>query len=127
MKKSIVAFLILCIMGLTLIGCSPQASAEPITKVVYEVTGTATAVDITIATPQGGTEQYINVGLPSKFTYKGFPGYFLYVSTQNRGESGSVTVTIYVNDIVYKRSTSQGAYAIAEASGAKPSGVIKKP
>jgi hypothetical protein len=40
----------------------------------------------------------------------------LYVSAQNLGESGSVTVTIYLNGAVVGKSTSSGAYVIADAS-----------
>ena len=122
MKKSILAFLLLCIIGSALAGCSGSSltSTEADTTVVYEVTGTATEVSITISNPQGGTEQYASAGLPSKFTYHGFPNNFLYISAQNLGDSGSVTVTIYINDMVYKTSTSKGAYVIATASGIKP-------
>ena len=86
-------------------------------EVVYEITGSASYVDVTLSNPTGGTEQYGPVAVPHSYTYQDFPGYFLYISAQNQGESGSVTTTIYVNGEVYKTSTSSGAYVIASASG----------
>jgi hypothetical protein len=87
--------------------------------VIYEITGTATKVDVTLANASGGTEQYSNVSLPKKYTYNSFSDSFLYVSAQNQGESGSVTVSIYVNGKLFKTSRSSGAYVIADASGSK--------
>jgi hypothetical protein len=39
------------------------------------------------------------------------------ISAQNRGSRGDVTVTIYKDKSVFKTSTSNGAYAIADANG----------
>jgi hypothetical protein len=97
---------------------SPKTTSYP--TITYEITGTARAVNITLNNPTGGTEQYANVGLPSKFTYDSFSDFFLYISAQNQGESGTVTVSIYVNGKLYKTSTSSGAYVIASASGVRP-------
>lgn len=88
--------------------------------VKYEIRGTARSVDITLNNPTGGTEQYSNAGLPSNFTYNDFKDNFLYISAQNQGEYGTVTVNILVNGILYKTSTSSGAYVIATASGSTP-------
>lgn len=88
-------------------------------EVEYKITGTATKVDVTLENSSGGTEQYGDVYLPKTYTYYDFPGYYLYISAQNQGETGSVTVSIYVNGNLYKTSTSSGAYVIASASGSK--------
>jgi len=87
--------------------------------VIYEITGTASIVDVTLNNPTGGTEQYSEVTVPHQFTYSQFPDDFLYISAQNQGEYGSVTVTIYLNNEVFKTATSEGAYVIATASGSK--------
>jgi len=87
--------------------------------VIYEITGTASIVDVTLNNPTGGTEQYSGVQVPHQFTYSSFPDDFLYISAQNQGEYGSVTVTIHLNNEVFKTSTSEGAYVIATASGSK--------
>jgi len=95
--------------------------------VVYEVTGTAEEVSITLSNATGGTEQchwYFLVGDKSSSTpwqreYYSFPNYFLYISAQNQGEYGRVTVSIYVDGKLFKTSSSSGAYVIASASGTK--------
>jgi len=90
---------------------------EPeIYNVEYKITGTASTVDVTLNNSTGGTEQFSNVPLPVTYTYNDFKDWFLYISAQNQGTSGSVTVSIYVNDDLKKSSTSSGAYVIATAS-----------
>lgn len=86
----------------------------------YEITGTATKVDVTLNNSTGGTEQYDDVYLPKTYTYSPFSDWFLYISAQNQGESGTVTVSIYVNGTLYKTATSSGAYVIVSASGSMP-------
>jgi hypothetical protein len=89
-------------------------------KVLYVITGTTgNEVNITLANASGGTEQYSNVSIPGKYSYSSFTNSFLYISAQNQGESGRVTVSIYVNGNLFKTSTSSGAYVIATASGSK--------
>jgi hypothetical protein len=83
------------------------------------ITGTASSVSVTLSNPTGGTEQYIDVYLPCTYSYSSFPANWLYISAENNGESGTVTVTIYVKGYLYKTSTSSGAYTIATASGTK--------
>ncbi len=87
--------------------------------VIYEITGTAKEVDVTLNNATGGTEQYSNVSIPKKYSYSSFTDSFLYISAQNQGESGSVTVSIYVNGKLFKTSRSSGAYVIASASGSR--------
>lgn len=87
--------------------------------VEYEITGTTSAVSVTLSNPTGGMEQFSVVYLPHTYTYYNFPNNFLYISAQNMGETGSVTVSIYVNGTLYKTSTSKGGFVIATASGEK--------
>jgi hypothetical protein len=44
-------------------------------------------------------------------------GQFVYVSTQNKGETGTITCNIVLDGVVVKTSTSEGAYKIASCSG----------
>jgi len=92
---------------------------EKVPEVVYRITGTASTVDVTLNNAQGGTEQYNNVYLPKEYSYDSFSDDFVYISAQNQGEYGTVTVEIYVNGSLFKTSTSSGAYVIATASGLK--------
>lgn len=93
--------------------------------VVYEITGTAEKVSITLSNATGGTEQsqvplkFGKTSIPWQESYYSFPSHFLYISAQNQGEYGTVTVSIYVKGKLFKTSTSSGAYVIATASGSK--------
>lgn len=67
-----------------------------------------------------GLENFVNPTTTGGmvFVCDSFPlSEFLYLSAQNRGSSGSITVIIIVNNEVWKSSTSSGAYVIATASG----------
>jgi hypothetical protein len=96
-----------------------ELTAGTIPAVIYKITGTAEEVDVTLSNATGGTEQYSNVSLPKKYTYTSFDDSFTYISAQNQGASGTVTVSIYVNGTLFKTSSSSGAYVIATASGLK--------
>ena len=87
-----------------------------IPEVEYKITGTASRVFVTFTNATGGTEQYNNVSVPHTYRFDTFTDWFLYISAQNLGEYGSVTVTIYLNGEVVATSTSSGAYVIATAS-----------
>jgi hypothetical protein len=87
----------------------------------YEVTGSASYVNITLSNSGGNTEQISKARVPwsrsfsvsiEKDSY-----YFAYISAQNDGGSGSVTTTIYVDGKKFKSATSSGAYVIASAYG----------
>lgn len=87
--------------------------------VEYDVTGTADKVNITITNSSGENVQYNNASLPQSFTYSEFNNKNLYVSAENLGETGNVTVSIYLQGELYKTSTASEAYSIATASGTK--------
>jgi uncharacterized repeat protein (TIGR02543 family) len=91
----------------------------PVPEVIYKITGTASRVNVTLSNATGGTEQYTNVPLPKEYSYDSFSDDFVYISAQNQGAYGTVTVSIYVNGDLFKTSTSSGAYVIATASGLK--------
>jgi hypothetical protein len=108
MKK--ILFLTICLF-LLLFSCFGR------TVVKYTVTGTASSASITYANKDEGTEQIADTAVPWSYSFDGITGNFVYISAQNQGESGSVTVTIYINGSVYKTATSSGEYVIAYASG----------
>jgi len=96
---------------------SITASFEPIPPAVeYKITGTASSVFVTLSNATGGTEQFSNVRVPHTYSFETFRDRFLYVSAQNLGTSGSVTVTIYLHGRAVATSTSSGAYVVASAS-----------
>ena len=118
----VIGVAVMAYIGMTYGFGTPQSTSQPApqpttTSVVYEIVGTAKSVSITLSNPTGGTEQYGNAKVPQSITYSDFKSDFLYISAQNNGEQGSVTVTIYVNGQAVKTATSSGAYVIATASG----------
>lgn len=115
MKKLIAVILIVCFVALFSIGGTCDSPNSP-AVVEYKITGTASWVDVTLTNATGGTEQYSGVLVPHTYTFRNYTDWFLYISAQNQGDSGSVTVTIYLNGEVVNTATSSGAYVIATAS-----------
>jgi hypothetical protein len=85
----------------------------------YRITGLggAKAADLTYQNGKGGTSQSSNVTLPASVGATVFGGGFVYISAQNRGTSGGITVEIYNKGQLYKTTSAYGAYCIATASG----------
>ena len=100
--------------GLLIVGCDFMFQPDEGT---YSISGTAATVDITLNNATGGTEQYSDVSLPWEKHYDDFTDWFLYISAQNQGSSGTVTVKVYHNGNLVDSATSSGAYVIATASG----------
>lgn len=98
---------------LLLSGCSKENWPE----YYYEVTGSGPSFDVTIEGSPSGTAQFANVGSGWKYTWKQSGTRWLYVSAQNQGSSGTVTVKIVRNGKVKATQTSSGAYVIATVSG----------
>ncbi|MDR2581457.1 MAG: hypothetical protein LBC85_10765 [Fibromonadaceae bacterium] len=119
--------LCLVLLCLLMVGCGPP------TKIRYEVVGTAPSVNITMHNSQGNIEQLSNVSLPwfkefdiEKYTrdpnyddiendIKG-SSYTAYISAQNNGDLGGVSVRIYCNGKERQTATSIGARVSATAS-----------
>jgi Mycobacterium membrane protein len=102
---------------------SSNASASSAREVVYEVEGTAKAVDITYETPSGTAQQSglkvplsRNGGSERGITLTMSRGDFVYISAQNKGPSGAVTCKISVDGVVISKVTSTGGYTIAQCS-----------
>ena len=86
------------------------------TLITYEVSGSGGNYSYTIETSSGGTSQgYTGNGTFYEDWFT--KDKFVYVSLQNQNSSGSVTCTIKRNGVVYKTTTSDGAYVIATCSG----------
>ncbi len=81
--------------------------------VMYEVIGTAAAVDIQVTNPSGGTDAYQDMSLPWRFSYGGFDNEQAYIYAHNNTEEGTITVNIYVNGQLERTATSSGAYQTA--------------
>lgn len=82
----------------------------------YRVRGSRAS--LTYENCSGGTSQNSSANLPWSFTCPTFgSGQFVYISAQNTGDSGTITVQIYKRGVLYKESSSSGAFAIATASG----------
>ncbi len=90
-----------------------------IPEVEYRITGTAKSVNVTLSNERGETSQYSNISLPYSFTYDNFYDNWLYLYAQNNGDYGSVKVSIFKNGMLYKTTSSYGAYVIATVSGRK--------
>jgi hypothetical protein len=84
--------------------------------VEYFITGSAAAVGLTYQNASGGTEQNV-VGLPSSMSFYSRPGRVVYLSAQNKTNSGDVHVSITVDGRLLQQATSSSAYGIATASG----------
>ena len=115
MKKLTVVALTVCFVVLLSVGGACDTPDSP-AQVEYKITGTASQVDVTLTNATGGTEQYGDVFVPHTYTFHNYTHWFLYISAQNQGGSGSVIVTIYLNGEVVNTATSSGAYVIATAS-----------
>lgn len=93
-------------------------------EVLYEVEGSATSANLTMASATG-TVQFNGklVPLQNKTTGKrGLTttmsrGDFVYISAQNKGSSGTITCRITADGVVVSTNTSSGGYAIASCNG----------
>lgn len=99
----------------------PRASYAPATyEVTYSVGGSTTAASLTYENEGGNAEQKAQVGVPWATTFRVESGAFLYVSAQNKNESGSITCEIKLDGAVIEQASSDGAYTIATCSGSAP-------
>lgn len=97
-------------------GCSGKNPITGSGTVIYRVTGTAARADLTYENASGGTSQTANATLPWTYNRPSKTGDFLYISAQNAGSTGCVTVEIVSGNNTLEHSTSCGAFVIATAS-----------
>ncbi len=107
-----------CLAGLAFLYWVGDTTLSAGHEVTYRLGGTAETVGITYSNVQGGTEQRDAVRTNWTHAMTGVErGQFVYISAQNNGRSGSVSCQIVVDEVVFRESTSSGAYAIATCSG----------
>lgn len=110
-RRSLVALSLVALAG-----CG-GSSGPSLPSVTYNVSGSAREVAVTYANASEGTSQAtVSVPWSHSFTCTK-SGQFLYISAQNQGQTGTVTVRITKSGTTYKESTSSGAFVIATASG----------
>lgn len=94
------------------VGGHDRNVAKTTHHIVYTLSGTARAADVTFVTPDGSTDQRDHVAVPmGGIGYEIDPGGFLYISAQNTGRSGSLTCTITEDGVEVARHTSVGGYS----------------
>jgi len=116
MKKVIILFG-LALTFLLLVSCEDTVYGTSTYK--YEVTGSATSVNITMSDSNGETSQMSNVAVPWSYSFNkdNIFDFFAYLSAQNNnGDNSTVTAKIYRNGKEVKSATSTGAYCIATVS-----------
>jgi hypothetical protein len=107
----LVLFLMICLV--INVACKPEDN------VTYEVTGDAESVNVTVSNDNGGQEQYNDIPLPWRIDYGGFEESYVYLYAYNNGDSGTITISIYVNGKLFKTATSSGPYTNAVVYGNK--------
>jgi hypothetical protein len=113
--------IIACItMLLILMVCAgSNIACKPKDNVTYEVTGNADVVDVAISDDDGDMERFYDVALPWRQDYGDFEQDYVYLYAYNKGESGTITITIFVNGKVFKSETVSGGYQSAVVVGNK--------
>lgn len=97
----------------------PDQQQRSCKDVHYFVEGSASSADITMQRAQGTEQASINVPLTSEsgpgFRTGCYPNdTFVYISAQNRGESGTIECRIEADGETISQARSSGAYAIAQ-------------
>jgi hypothetical protein len=97
---------------------SPQPARLPpgVHLVEYSISGSAQGAGLTYRNATGGTEQN-EVSLPQTFRFYAASGSFVYLSAQNKTDTGYVHVSITVDGTPLQEATAGSAYGIATASG----------
>jgi hypothetical protein len=117
----------LALVAVMLCACGSTKSNAPVgsstVQVVYFVEGTTKIADLTLETATG-TKQENDVDVPVK-TKSGLVGLhvtmpsggFVYISAQNKQETGTISCRIEADGIEIASNESSGAYAIAQCDG----------
>lgn len=98
-------------------GCNPFS--PPKYNVEYEVRGTASSVLITYyENARDSTSRQESSGpLPWSYSFTARQGAWVYVSAENGGETGTVTVAIiYKGNLILETSACDSAYCVVTAS-----------
>lgn len=114
MRKILIPILAFILILSFALACNGSKTID----VVYEFSGSAKEVSITYSNKNGDTEQRNGIKNSQSIQFQDVPiNTFLYISSQNQTDSGTIVVSILVNGKEWKSSESSGAYAIATASG----------
>jgi hypothetical protein len=116
-KFGITTCLIVALFSMMLIGSS--ISCQPNDNITYEVVGDADSINVVLSNDTGGTETYNDVPLPFSMDYGGFNERYVYLYAYNNGDSGDMTLNIYVNGKLFKTASSSGPYGNATVYGYK--------
>lgn len=121
MKKLMLIFVAIFFFLRATPNCQQSSTTYPhsptVYNVEYKVTGTANKVDIIIENKDGGASMYSDIPIPWSYSFEREQGEFVYISAQNCGETGSVTVTIYRDGDVFRTATSDDLWATATVYG----------
>lgn len=113
--------IVLVAIALAQLACgSNSAPTNPsLGQIRYDISGTATNVDITYENENGSTSQIGAAPLPWSYAWSGAKhGDFLYISAQIVNVSGgAITVTITKDGTLFKSASASGFPSIATASG----------
>ncbi len=121
MKKSILLFTVILAVA-TLIGCEGRIVYDPpVPSVRYDVTGTVAAVNVAYVHPWFGVFLETPFALvPWTMEQEAGHGQALYLSATSCDPAGTVTVSIYVDEVLLASGTNAGDYVTATAYGAVP-------
>lgn len=121
MKGKIIIIVVLFASVLLYIIMDKEPEPPKIFRVKYEVTGRGHSPMISYTNSQGGFEQKVRVQLPwyweERFTLDSPQYLMMYLSAQNDNSDTYIITSIYINDNLYKTSTSSGPYAVASIDG----------
>jgi hypothetical protein len=113
--KTVVGVVLIAVIA-AIAGSGGSSIVSSSHSVEYEITGSASVVSVTYTNADGGTSQLDSVTFPWALTMTAKSGDIPNILAQKQGDSGSVTVTIYNDGNVFKKSTNSGAYVIATAA-----------
>jgi hypothetical protein len=96
---------------------APDSSSSGASNVVYEVTGTGKANNITYGDVTKGLSQQNGTKLPWKKTVPSSEGFAAYGLTAQNGGSGDISCKITVDGKEVASNTSSGQYAVVSCNG----------
>ncbi len=96
---------------------TPDSTASAASGVVYEVTGTGRANNITFGDVTKGLSQQNGTKLPWKKTAPASEGFAAYGLTAQNGGSGQISCKITVDGKEVANNTSSGQYAVVSCNG----------
>ncbi len=84
---------------------------SPLSEAAYEVTGTATLVDITFKNSDGKISVHKNKKPPWIYIFQAKPRFVAFFSVQSKVKTGSITARLYKEGEVLKSVSADSAFA----------------